>query len=120
MDQKQKNALKSGINYYILELENVGGLVMPVIVEMEYQDGSKEVLRIPAEIWRRDNKKVSKMIITDKIVRQFSLDPYQETADIELSNNFFPAKTVESKFQLFKQQWEKKSNLMQLRKSDKL
>ena len=120
LDQKQKDALKSGINYYILELENVGGLVMPVIVEMEYQDGTKEVLRIPAEIWRRDNKKVSKMIITEKLVRQFSLDPYQETADIELSNNFFPAKTVESKFQLFKQQREKKSNLMQLQKADKL
>lgn len=120
LDQKQKDALKSGINYYILDLENVGGLVMPVIVEMEYQDGSKEILRIPAEIWRRNNKNVSKMVITEKPVKQFTLDPYQETADIELNNNYFPAKTLASKFQLFKQEQQKQPNLMQLQKSGKL
>jgi len=121
LDQKQKDALKSGVNYYILDLENVGGLVMPVIVEMEYQDGSKEVLRIPAEIWRRNNKNVSKLVITEKPVKQFTLDPYQETADIDLSNNYFPAKTVQSKFQLFKQQQQQKeANLMQLQKAGKL
>ena len=93
---------------------------MPVIIEMEYQDGTKEVLRIPAEIWRRNNKTVSKMVMTRKPVKQFSLDPYQETADIDLSNNYFPAKNVESKFQLFKQQQQTQPNLMQLQKSGKL
>jgi hypothetical protein len=120
LDQKQKDALKAGVNYYILELENVGGLVMPVIIEMEYQDGTKEVVRIPAEIWRRNNKSVSKMLMTEKPVKQFTLDPYQETADVELSNNFFPAKNTESKFQLFKQQQQTQPNLMQLQKSGKL
>ncbi|MBC7745966.1 MAG: M1 family metallopeptidase [Flavobacterium sp.] len=120
LDQKQRDALKAGVNYYILDLENVGGLVMPVIIEMEFQDGTKEVIRIPAEIWRVNNQKVSKMIITKKSVKQFSLDPYQETADIEQSNNFFPAKTIESKLQLFKQRQEKKENLMQLKRSGKL
>ena len=120
LDQKQKEALKSGINYYILDLENVGGLAMPVIVEMEFQDGSKEILRIPAEIWRRNNKTVSKMVITEKAVKQFTLDPFQETADIELSNNYFPAKTIQSKFQLFKQEQQKQPNLMQLQNSGKL
>ncbi len=120
LDQRQKDALKAGVNYYILELENVGGLVMPVIVEMEYLDGTKEVLRIPAEIWRRNNKNVSKLVISSKPVKQFTLDPYQETADIELSNNYFPAKAVDSRFQLFKQQQQKQPNLMQLQKSGKL
>jgi hypothetical protein len=121
LDQKQKDALKAGVNYYILDLENVGGLVMPVIIEMEYQDGTKEVLRIPAEIWRRNNKAVSKMVMTSKPVKQFTLDPYQETADIDPSNNYFPAKNVESKFQLFKQQQQtQQPNLMQLQKSGKL
>ena len=121
LDQKQKDALRSGINYYILDFENVGGLVMPVIVEMEYQDGTKEILRIPAEIWRRNNKNVSKLVITEKPVKQFSVDPYQETADIDLSNNYFPAKSIPSKFQLFKEEQQKKeANLMQLQKAGKL
>jgi aminopeptidase N len=120
LDQKQKDALKAGINYYILDLENVGGLVMPVIVEMEYQDGTKEILRIPAEIWRRNNKNISKLVITEKPVKQFTLDPFQETADIDLNNNYFPGKAVASKFQIFKQEQQKQPNLMQLQKSGKL
>ncbi|WP_026898655.1 M1 family metallopeptidase [Daejeonella oryzae] len=121
LDQKQKDAIKSGINYYILDFENVGGLVMPIVLEMEYEDGTKEMVRIPAEIWRRDNKKVSKLIVSKKPVKQFSLDPLQETADIDLSNNFFPAKTMESKFQLFKEkQQTKQPNLMQQQRDGKL
>ncbi|NEU08167.1 M1 family metallopeptidase [Flavihumibacter sp. R14] len=121
LDSKQKNALQSGINYYILDFENVGGLVMPLIVEMEYEDGTKEIQRIPAEIWRQNNKNVSKLFITKKPVKQFTLDPFQETADIDLSNNYFPAKTIPSKFQLFKQEQQKKeANLMQLQRSGNL
>ena len=77
---------------------------MPVIVEMEYQDGSKEVLRIPAEVWRRNNKNVSKMVITDKPVKQFILDPYLETADIDRESNYFPSKPQPSRFEIFKNQ----------------
>ncbi len=93
---------------------------MPIILEMEYADGSKEMMRIPAEIWRKNNEKVSKLIITKKKVKQFSVDPLQETADINMNNNYYPAKEIESQFQLFKEQRQKEPNLMQLEKSGKL
>jgi hypothetical protein len=120
LDSKQRTALENGLNYYILDFENIGGLIMPLIIEMEFADGSKEVMRIPAEIWRKNNDKVSKLIITKKEVKQFTLDPYQETADIDLKNNYFPRKMLESKFQLFKQEKQTKPNLMQLQKDGKL
>ncbi len=121
LDQKQKDALKAGINYYILDFENVGGLVMPIVLEMEYQDGTKELVRIPAEIWRKNNQKVSKLIVSKKPVKQFSIDPFQETADINMNNNNFPAKTIESQFQLFKEkQQQKQPNLMQQQRDGKL
>ncbi len=121
LDAKQKKALESGLNYYLLEFENIGGLVMPLIVEMEYEGGKKEEVRIPAEIWRRNNKKITKLIITEKPVKQFMLDPFQETADIDLKNNSFPRVMQESKFQVFKQQQQQKQpNLMQLHRDGKL
>jgi hypothetical protein len=121
LTDKEKQALDAGLNYYILEFENIGGLIMPLIVEMEYADGSKEVQRIPAEIWRKNNDKVSKLIVTNKEVKQFTLDPFKETADIDTKNNYFPRKLMESKFQLFKQeQQQKPKNLMQQKKEGKL
>ena len=88
---------------------------------MEFEDGSKEMMRIPAEIWRKNNDKASKMIVTSKKVKQFSIDPLQETADINMNNNYFPAKIIESQFQLFKdQQRTREPNPMQLEKQGKL
>lgn len=121
LTEAERKQVNDGRNYYILDLENVGGLVMPVIIEMQFADGSKEMMRIPAEIWRKNNVKVSKMIVTTKKVKQFSIDPLQETADINMNNNYYPAKEIESKFQLFKeQQRTREPNLMQLEKSGKL
>lgn len=121
LDTKQKKALESGLNYYILEFENIGGLIMPLIIETEYENGDKETLRIPAEVWRKNNKKISKLVIAEKPVKQFILDPFQETADIDMKNNSFPRKPIESKFQLYKQEQQKKApNLMQLQRDGKL
>jgi aminopeptidase N len=120
LTEEERKTLNANLNYYVLDFENVGGLVMPIILEMEYADGSKEMMRIPAEIWRKNNEKVSKLIITKKKVKQFSVDPLQETADINMNNNYYPAKEIESQFQLFKEQRQKEPNLMQLEKSGKL
>jgi hypothetical protein len=117
-EERKKN--NANLNYYVLEFQNVGGLIMPIILEMEYVDGTKEMMRIPAEIWRKNNEKVSKLIITAKKVKQFSVDPLQETADINLNNNYYPAKEIESQFQLYKEQRQREQNLMQLEKSGKL
>ncbi|MBC7865691.1 MAG: M1 family metallopeptidase [Bacteroidia bacterium] len=116
--------LKSDKNFYWIEFDNVGGLIMPLIIEIEYTDGTKEVKRIAAEIWRYNNKKVAKLIMTDKEVKQFVLDPFQETADIDLENNAYPKKEVPSKFQLFKEKHmrhnQQEKNPMQLQKEGRL
>ncbi len=76
---------------------------MPVIFGVEYMDGTKEKITIPVEIWRYNYKKVSKMIVTKKEVKSIVLDPNLETADADLTNNFFPRRPVKSRFQVYKQ-----------------
>jgi aminopeptidase N len=105
----EKALLQSGINFYVVELKNVGGLVMPVILQIDYADGTKEELRIPAEIWRYNNSEISKMIPTKKEIASISLDPHLETADADMSNNSFPRRPVKSRFQLFKEKTQPNS-----------
>ena len=70
-------------NVYELTFSNKGGLVMPIIVEWTYKDGTKEVDRIPAQVWRLNEKKVVKTFVKDKEVASIKLDPMRETADID-------------------------------------
>ena len=88
---------------YELTFSNKGGLVMPIIVEWTYKDGTKEVDRIPAQIWRMNEKKVIKTFVKDKEVASVKLDPMRETADIDESNNSWGNIAAPGKFQLFKQ-----------------
>ena len=90
-------------HFYELSFSNKGGLVMPIIIEWTYKDGSKEVERIPAQVWRANEKKVIKTFMKDKEVASIKLDPYRETADIDESNNSWNEIPQPSKFQLFKQ-----------------
>ena len=75
---------------------------MPLILDFTFADGTKEVERIPAEIWRRDNTNVSKVFLFDKEVTNISLDPLLETADVNLDNNNWPPKIQPTRFQLYK------------------
>ncbi|MCJ7680913.1 MAG: M1 family peptidase, partial [Candidatus Aminicenantes bacterium] len=83
----EKALLESGYNYYQVDLANGGGMVMPVILKFEYADGSESVERIPAEIWRRTNDRVSKVFVTKKEITAILLDPFLETADVDVRNN---------------------------------
>ncbi|RZK67130.1 MAG: M1 family peptidase [Pedobacter sp.] len=87
---------------YELSFSNKGGLVMPIIVEFTYKDGSKEIDRIPAQIWRHNELKTSKFYVKDKEVASILVDPLRETADIDTSNNTWGGKAKESKFRAFK------------------
>ncbi len=89
-------------HFYQLFLSNKGGLVMPVILEWTYADGTKEIERIPAQIWRKDETRVVKAFMKDKEVTSIKLDPLRETADINETNNSWPTISAPSKFQLFK------------------
>lgn len=95
--------LKSNKQFYQLNFSNVGGLVMPLILEITYEDNTKEVIRIPAEIWRQYEDKVSKVFILDKEVKQFRLDPFLETADADLDNNSWPKQVQPTRYELFQQ-----------------
>jgi hypothetical protein len=97
---KQKYA---GKHLYEVSFSNKGGLVMPIIIEWTYKDGSKEIERIPAQVWRKNEKNVIKTFLKDKEVASIKLDPYKETADIDETNNSFGDIKEPSKFKLFKQ-----------------
>lgn len=75
---------------------------MPIIIEWTYTDGTKEIERIPAQVWRKNESHLTKLFIKDKEVKSIKLDPNRETADIDESNNSWPTVTTESKFQVFK------------------
>jgi len=103
LGEKEKAFLARGSHFYQLDIANKGGLVMPVILRFTFEDGSQEIRRIPAEIFRLNDRKISKVFVFAKPVNSVELDPYQETADTDLENNHFPRKTVPSRFELFKQ-----------------
>ena len=89
-------------NLYELTFSNKGGLLMPIIIEWTFKDGSKEIDRIPVQVWRKNENKVVKTFMKSKEVVSILLDPLRETADINTANNTWPSVTEASKFQLFK------------------
>ncbi|PZR41461.1 MAG: aminopeptidase [Azospira oryzae] len=91
-----------GKNIYEVTLRNTGGLISPVIIEWTFKDGSKELERIPAEIWRTNETKVTKTFVKEKEVTNIVIDPNFETADVNTNDNVFPKKAVESKFDQLK------------------
>lgn len=98
------NAIRAKLenkNIYELKFKNAGGLVSPLVIEWTFKDGSKEIERIPAEVWRINENEISKVFIKDKEATNIVIDPNFELADVEVSNNVFPRKT-ESKFDQFK------------------
>ncbi|HEY5691088.1 MAG TPA: M1 family metallopeptidase [Cyclobacteriaceae bacterium] len=90
-----------GKNIYELTLKNSGGLISPIIIEWTYKDGSKEIEKIPAEIWRLNENQVTKVFLKEKEVVSIVIDPNHETADVNANDNVFP-KREESKFDKFK------------------
>jgi len=88
---------------YEISFTNKGGLAMPIILEWTYKDGTKEIERIPAQVWRKNEKNVIKTFMKDKEVASIKLDPYRETADIDESNNKYGDIKEPSKFKVFKQ-----------------
>jgi aminopeptidase N len=102
-DKIRPEILKTKRNFYLIEFSNVGGLVMPIILKIDYTDGSTEELRIPAEIWRVDNAKAAKLIMTPKEIKALQIDPHEEIGDADVENNFWPRRAIKSRFQLFKE-----------------
>ena len=100
--EAQRFFIAGSKNMYELTFSNKGGLLMPIIIEWTFKDGTKEIDRIPVQVWRKNENKVTKTFMKDKEVVSILLDPFRETADINTSNNSWPAVTEPTKFQLFK------------------
>lgn len=100
----EKKLYDSKNYFYEITFSNKGGLVTPLIIEWTYTDGTKEVEKISAYIWRKNEYKISKVFAKTKEVKGIKLDPYRETADIDETNNSWPREYQPSRFELFKQQ----------------
>ena len=108
LNEKEREKFKNLIGYQI-DFSNKGGLVMPLILEFTFEDGSKLSDKISAQIWRKNEKSVSKTYFFDKKLKSIQLDPMKETADIDTSNNFWGTFSEPTKFQVFKDRQQRRA-----------
>jgi len=102
LSPEEKEFLDAGYHYYSVNFDNKGGLVMPIILEFQFVDGTSEIVRVPVQIWQKEDSNVNKVFFFDKEVERIVLDPLLETADTDRSNNFWPEAQEASRFELFK------------------
>lgn len=119
-EAKDLEVLNSNNHFYEVTFSNIGGLPMPLIIEFTFIDDTKKVVRIPAEIWRMYEDKVSKVFILEKEIKAMRLDPFLETADTDFNNNFWPKELQPTKYQLFKQQVVKENPMQRQKRVDEL
>lgn len=96
--KEEQAKLKSPKYFYQVTFDKPGGLPMPIIVEMTFEDGTTENHHFPAQIWRMNDKEAIRTFATQKAVTKIVVDPKQETADIDVSNNTWPKEQLKSKF----------------------
>ncbi len=113
LDEDEKALLESGLNYYQVDFEMIGGVPMPIILRMDYADGTSERIYIPAEIWKMDEPFVSKVFYSEKEVSGIVLDPGLETADTDRGNNYWPPRPEPTRFELYKKKKRASENPMQ-------
>ena len=94
--------MESGLNFHEITFAMKGELISPICVELQFTDGSKEYFKIPAEIWRLGDRKVTKVFRSPKELKQVVLDPMLETCDVNVENNYFPPQPQMSRFEIFK------------------
>jgi hypothetical protein len=93
----------AGKNVYQVTFKNKGGLATPIVVEWTYKDGSKEIEKLPAQIWRYNESQVTHVFVKDKEVANVVFDPFKQLADVDVENNVFPPVNAEdSRFDKFK------------------
>ncbi|MBV6648049.1 MAG: M1 family peptidase, partial [Cyclobacteriaceae bacterium] len=88
--------------FYEVTFKNNGGLVMPLIIEWTYADGSKELEQLPAEVWRKNEEEITKVFVKEQEVTNLVLDPFAKTADVNIEDNIYPRKRNVSRFDKFK------------------
>lgn len=102
-----ERAVEENKNYYVLNFSNLGGLVMPILLQLTFEDDSVQDMYIPAEIWRKTPDAVSKLIVTEKTLKQVVVDPKWLTADVDVENNHYPRQIIPSRIEAFKREKSK-------------
>ena len=102
LNEDEKEIINSNQHFYELKFSNIGGLVMPIILDFTFSDNSNKIIKIPAEIWKKNSSEITKVFAFDKEVVLIELDPFLETADTDRFNNYWPPKMEPSKFELYK------------------
>jgi hypothetical protein len=119
LSDKEKELLTKNMLYYQVTIENKGGLIMPLIFDLEFTDGTVRRVNIPAEIWKRSEKEVTKVFACEREVKSILLDPQMETADVDISNNSWPQRITPTRFEMFKEnQGRSRENPMQRAKRE--
>ena len=119
LTETEKEILSKNMLYYQVTVENKGGLIMPLIFDLEFLDGTIRRVNIPAEIWKRSETEVTKVFACEREVKSILLDPQLETADVDISNNTWPQRAIPTRFELFKEsQGRSRENPMQRAKRE--
>lgn len=100
---EERAKMKSPKYFYEITFEKPGGLPMPLIVEYNFSDGSKETITYPAMIWRKNDKEAKRVLASEKELTAVVVDPKEETADIDITNNSWPKQEVKTDFDKFKE-----------------
>ena len=113
---EEQELLQTRGNFYVVDFKNLGGVVMPLVLEIQFTDDTTRTVRMPAEIWRLNGVELSKLIFTPKEIASITVDPHDELADGDRHNNRFPRLPIEKSFQL--QRPKKSKNAMQQLKKE--
>jgi len=119
LSDEERALVDKNDHFYSVKFSDNDGLIMPIIVEFEYEDGEKEVIKIPVEVWRFNRGEVTKIFKTEKPIKTMTLDPFIQTADVDRSNNYWPERVEPTRFETFKSSgWGGSKNLMQRVRDD--
>jgi hypothetical protein len=99
LSAEEKANMKAPKYFYEVTFNKPGGMIMPILVELTYEDDTKESFKYPAQIWRKSNDTARKVYATQKAVKKIQIDPKLETADIDVTNNTWPKQEEKSKFE---------------------
>jgi hypothetical protein len=90
--------------FYTITFEKPGGLVMPILVTYTFADGSEEQVTYPAQIWRKNDRQVKRVMASQVELVKVQVDKNQLTADVNTTNNTWPKEKQENEFERFKKQ----------------
>ncbi len=99
---------------YFVDFENKGGLLSALPLKLTFADGSEEEYMVPAEVWRRNGEKVTKLFVFPKQLSAIELDPHHQTADVDRANNYYPRRIFPSRLELFKYENEDRDLMLEM------